>query len=176
MRVQGRENPDYSAFENPAPGWHNAVVQEGIDFLRKDGAEMVGAKGNKTILVNMLIDGGEDDGKKISQMCPYETEFGEQKLADLLVATGLAAKFEEKFPGDVSLFDPQVFQAIQLKLPKQFLQVFIEISKDGKYANIGSVAKMGVVPPDKKKGKGGGTVSPAKEAPKASTGSAGNGW
>jgi hypothetical protein len=147
MRVKGREEPDYS-FQIPAPGWHNAVIQEGIDFLKKDGEDTVSAKGNRTIIVNMVIEGGEDNGKKVSIFAPYDTEFGELKLADLLTVTGLAPKFEEKFPGDVSLWDPKVFQAIQLKLPKNFLQVKLELTKDGKNVNVVNILAMGKKPKD----------------------------
>ena len=161
MRVKGREEPDYN-FQIPAAGWHNVIVQEGIDFLKKDGEDKVSDKGNRTIIVNMVIDGGDDNGKRVSLFCPFETEFGEQKLADLLVVTGMAPKFEEKFPGDVSLWDTKVFQAIQLRLPKSFLQVKLEQTKDGKNVNIVNMLPVGKKPKaDGKKEKAGTAPAPA---------------
>ena len=172
MRVKGREEPDYN-FQIPAAGWHNVIVQEGIDFLKKDGEDKVSDKGNRTIIVNMVIDGGEENGKRCSLFCPFETEFGEQKLADLLVVTGMAPKFEEKFPGDVSLWDPKVFQAIQLKLPKSFLQVKLEQTKDGKNVNIVNMLPVGKKPTADKKEKA-SSAAPAP-APAVNTG-AGADW
>jgi hypothetical protein len=145
MRVKGRENPQYG-FQNPSPGWHRMVIQEGIDFYKKDGEVVLNDKGNKRIIINMAVDGGEEDGRRVSHWIGFGTEFGEQQVADLLVVTGLAKKFEEKFPGEVSLFDPKVYQAIVMKLPGQFLMVNVTHRKgkdDTVNANVFELAKIG---------------------------------
>ena len=137
MKEQGKEYAEYG-FSNPSEGWHRFVIQEPIDFMKKDGVIVENDKGVKTIIVNLAVDGGEEDGRRVSMFCQYGTDFGGTKLANLLAATKLLKKFEERFPGDVSLWDPAVFPSVQAKLCGGYLKAKVSHSKQGDkvYANV----------------------------------------
>jgi len=159
MRTKGRENADWG-FRVPTPGWHSVVVLEGVDVLTNEKS------GKQSLMIPLNIEeGSADDGIRVSIFCPYKdengdySEFGEQKAADFLQAIGLAEKFEEKFPGDISLFDTEPLNALKLKLPGRPAKVKLELSSDGKYTNVVGVKD----------------ISAATEEPKAATAQKGKG-
>lgn len=169
MAITPREVPEYGGFEIPSEGWHMMVVQEGIDFAKdKDGNIVYSEFTNppsKSVVVNLAVQGGDEDGRKVSQWCAYQQGSGEQRLADLLGVTGLWKKFEAKFPGlgdKISLFDPKVLQAIQIRLPGMFAKVKVvhgAPNKDGNVkAKIKSMAHVSV-DTSKLEGKGGKPVA-----------------
>jgi hypothetical protein len=85
-------------------------------------------------------------GANISIFCPMSSEFGEQKVADVIENIGLMKKFDEKFPGEVSFFDAAVIRQIQHTLPGKGLRLKLEpfTGKDGKeYGNIVKIDKAG---------------------------------
>ncbi len=142
MRVKGRDQADWG-FRVATPGWHTVSFQEGIDIFTN------ATSGKQSVTIPMTIDeGGSDDGIKLTVFCPYKddngdySQFGEQKVADCLSAAGLYEKFEERFPGDISLFESQVLEAIKVKLPGCFAKVKLELDKAGKYTNIIQIANL----------------------------------
>lgn len=152
MRAQKREEANWG-FRVPTEGWHVVTISEGIDITVNEKS------GKQSLMIPAVIaEGSEDDGIKVTIFCPYKdasgdlSAFGEQKAADVLNAVGLFDKFEEAFPGDISLFDPEVIEAIKLKLPGTFCKMDIQIND--KYANIMGVTKVNADTSDKKsKGK-----------------------
>jgi hypothetical protein len=153
MKVKGREDADFG-FRMPEEGWHQVKILEGIGELKnKDGAIIADKNGNNRFTFPMAIDGGEDDGIRVSLVTSANTVFGEQVIADLLHHTGLEAAFNEKFPGDNSYWDADVINAVKVKLQDKFVQAYIEISKDGKYSNVRKIFKAGAPAPDIKGGK-----------------------
>lgn len=143
MRATKREGADWG-FRVPTPGWHTVCFQEGIDLYTNE------ASGKQSVTIPSVIDeGGADDGIKLTIFCPYKDDsggfsaFGEQKLADILSATGLYDKFEEKYPGDISLFEAHILEAVKLKLPECFCKMKVELSKDGKYSNVVGIVGAG---------------------------------
>lgn len=168
MKMQGRENVDYS-YQLPEDGWHNVEVLEGIDFYKVDGEAKVSEKGNKSVVIEFRIDGGEENDKRFRQFYTHNTDFGELKICDLILHAGLQDAFNKQFPGDVSIWDPKVFQGVQLKLPKKFLQVKTVKRKDGKGLDVVSVLRFGAALPDggNKSASTASTASTAKAAPKS---------
>ena len=142
MRAQKREGADWG-FRVPTPGWHTVCFQEGVDLFTNE------TSGKQSVTVPAVIDeGGADDGIRLTVFCPYKDDtggfsaFGEQKLADVLSAVNLFDKFEEKFPGDVSLFEAHILEAVKIKVPGCFAKMKVELSKDSKYSNIVGIAGM----------------------------------
>lgn len=150
MRTKQRESADWG-FRVPTEGLHIVCIAEGVDILTNANS------GKQSLMIPAIItEGGEDDGIKVTVFCPYKdaegnfSEFGEQKAADVLNAVGMYEKFEEKFPGDTSLFDVPVVEAMKLKLPGTFCKMDIKLSSDGKYTNVMGVCKVDASMPDKK--------------------------
>jgi hypothetical protein len=144
MRAKERTSAEWG-FRVPTPGWHQVCFQEGIDVLTNANS------GKQSVMVPASIDeGSADDGIRVSVFCPYKddqgaySEFGEQKLADILSAVGLFGKFEEMYPGDTSLFEPEILDKVKIKLPGLFCKVKLELSTDGKYSNVVGIAAMNV--------------------------------
>ena len=177
MAITPRDNPEYGGFENPSEGWHRMIVQEGIELAKNKDGEFVTSEINgktyQNVTVNLAVDGGEEDGRRVTQWCLVGMESGEQKLADIMGATGVWKKFAEKYPGlgdTVSLFDPKVFSAIQMRLPNNPLQVKIyhQANKDGKVnARVKSIAHISVDVNTLEKSKGGKKEAVAKVDKKA---------
>ena len=155
MKVEGRERATHG-FPQPVDGWHVFQVEEGIDYAKNHETQeiMLDKKGAKKHIIPVTLVDPEDDsnGAKMS-FFPAENARGEQLVADLLAATGQFKKFAEKFPGEVSVFDPPVMSAIKIKLPGQFFKGRTEIN--GKYCNIQETATMQFDPSkDEKAAKG----------------------
>ncbi len=160
MRFKGDANADFG-FKVVSDGYHKAYFTDGIDIKLNE------ASGKTSVWLPLIIDGGEDDGAKITMFLPYKDEknFGEQRLANVLSKAGLFAMFEEKFPGDVSLFDTKVFDLIKLKLNGKFVKIKVERSKDGKNANIANMYTVDAVIDDKPKGSAKEKVAKEPTAP-----------
>lgn len=100
----------------PPPGDYRITFLDNIDIHHNDES----GKDSLMIPVTVVDDGKEHDGHQIRIFIPLSSEnpdFAEQKMYDILHAAGLAAKFEEKFPGDISILDRQVIDQIKLRLP-----------------------------------------------------------
>lgn len=136
MKVAGRENAKWG-FEPPKDGFHLVTFQEGIKYLEKDGAILTDKNNNKLIVFPVTIkdERDPDNGKNINQIFSENTDWSEQKIADLLVAAGIYKKFEENFPGDVSVFDQQAMDVIKVRLPGCSAALKIETDKKG-YQNV----------------------------------------
>ena len=133
MSKAPRENPNYE-FQPPAEGWHTVCVLEGIDWTIKDDVK-------NSLRIPLAIDeGGEDDGKQVSFFCPYRDKksgsvstFGEQKLLDMIGATGLWEQFSEKFPPNDEvnyLTIEKAITALKLKLPGRFCQIRVKVDPE----------------------------------------------
>jgi len=163
---QGKDSADWG-FTPPSDGWHMIEFQEGIAYLEKDGKVLEDKKGKKLIAFPAVIkeDGTDDDGKKVSVIVAEGTDFGEQKVADILVATELFEKFEQHFPGDVSVFDSAPWSKIVTSVPGKFAKIKIEASKDGKFANIVGLTNVKTKVEEKPKESGKGAAKEEKKAP-----------
>ena len=153
MKVQGRENADWSS-RMASDGWHTVVISEEIGYKKnKEGEVIKDKKGNALFFIPAVIkEEGDDDGIQQTVIASYGTTFGEQKIADVLAATKLFKIFEEKFPGDVSLWDEKVLNAVRDKLQGKFMKMRIETSKDGKYSNIVELNTVDAATPAAKRG------------------------
>lgn len=142
MKVQGREQGEWG-FSKAADGWHLICFDEGIGLLtNKEGEVVKDDKDRDLYKLPATIKDSADESNDISvDQIVVASDFGEQKIADILAAVGLFKKFAEKFPGDVSFFEPKVMEAIKTKLPGKFMKVYTEQTKDGKYTNVTKFAK-----------------------------------
>jgi len=167
MRKQGRESGSWG-LRTAVDGWHTVCFEEGIGYLEKDG-EII--KDKKTGTYNLIVipaktvsDDPEQDGINLNTVINEGTDFGEQKIADILAAAGLFAAFEKNFPGDISIWDKKVMDAVKSKLPGKFAKFRVETSKDGKYTNVVEFASMKT---DTSSSKSKAKKEEAKEAPAA---------
>ena len=168
MRKQGRESGSWG-LRTAVDGWHTVCFEEGIGYLEKDG-EIV--KDKKTGTYNLIVipakikeDDQDQDGVSLDVIVNEGTDFGEQKIVDILAAAGLFAAFEKNFPGDISVWDKKVMDAIKSKLPGKFAKYRTETTKDGKYTNVVEFASMKVDTSASSKPKA--DKKEAKEAPAA---------
>jgi hypothetical protein len=156
MRKQGRESGSWG-MKVAADGWHTVCFEEGIGYLEKDG-EII--KDKKTGTYNLIVipaktvsDDEDQNGISLNTVINEGTDFGEQKIVDILAATGLFPAFEKNFPGDISIWDKKVMDAVKSKLPGKFAKFRTETSKDGKYTNVVEFASMKTNVDDKPKNK-----------------------
>lgn len=142
MKVQGRENASWGFKEVPE-GWHMVQFQDGIDYLMdKEGRMSEDKKGNKLLKIPAkIIDDPDLENTNLDTIVSFGTQFGEQKIADILTNCGLYKKFEQNFDADASFFDEGPLSALKSKLPSQCVKFRVEKSKDGKYTNVVEIAK-----------------------------------
>jgi hypothetical protein len=177
MKAQGRTHAEYG-FKKPNDGWHIVEMGEGIDLMKDGEGNMIkDAKGNNLWKFPAKIneDTAEDHGVDIGQVVP-QTDFGEQKIADILAGIGEFANFEKGFPGERSFFEQPIMDKIKIKVPGKFLKIRTETSKDGKYSNTVEMSDMKFVPEEKVAGKAGKAAGKKKEEPTAATASATSEW
>jgi hypothetical protein len=161
MKAEGRERATHG-FTMPSDDWHLVEVMDGIDYAKDADTHeiLLDKKGAKKHIIKFQINDGDDEanGAQVS-MFITENDRGEQRMADILAATGQYKKFAEKFPGDISAFDDAVMSAIKIKLPGQFMKVKTKVAK-GKdksgetreYCNIIETATVGFDPAKEDKG------------------------
>jgi len=151
MKVQGREHAEWG-FKMPSDGWHRVEMLEGIDYFKKEGEIQTDKKGEKAWLFPAKIsdDQDPDDGIRVNQFV-YESDFGEQKIADILAGIGEMANFEKAFPGERSFFESAIMDKIKIKVPGKFLKMRTELSKDGKNVNFPECASLKYTPEEKGK-------------------------
>jgi hypothetical protein len=148
MKKIGRDHAEWG-FRSPVDGWHKVEMLEGVALYQKDGAPVLNDKGQKTWIFPAKIndDTDESNGINVNQFVP-ESDFGEQKMADILAGVGMFVKFEEKFPGDHSFFETPIMDTIKLKLPNHFCQMRTVTNKDGK-SNVIEIASLKFQPEKK---------------------------
>ena len=183
MKAQGREHAEWG-FKKPADGWHIVEMGEGVALLaykedkdgHKAGATVVDAKGCKLWKFPAKINDAdaEDNGADISQIIA-ENAFGEQKIADILVAIGKGKKFEEAFPGDHSFFESAIMDKIKISIPGQVCKMKTSTSKDG-YINVQEIATIAFKPEEKKGGKKDAPKEGPKSAKTEAAGADASGW
>jgi hypothetical protein len=182
MKAQGREHAEWG-FKKPADGWHVVEILEGIGLVtykeEKDGhaaGEVVkDKKGNELYKIPARINDekAEDNEADISQTVSA-TAFGEQKIADILAGVGEFDNFNTKFPGERSFFEPEIMNAIKVRIPGKFLRMRTETK--GEYSNVVEIANMAYKPTEKVGAKGkaksetGGASSNPAAASKAPAG------
>jgi hypothetical protein len=175
MKAKGNENAEWG-FKRPADGWHIVELGEGIDYLKdNEGKIFEDDKGNKKWKFPAKVNDPEaaDNGADISQIVAENTQFGEQKVADILAAIGEFERFEKHFPGDRSFFEPAIIAKVKTTFAGKFLRMKTETSKDGKYSNPVRCAPMKFDPRSedketsagKKKAQEGGEPISGKGAP-----------
>jgi hypothetical protein len=152
MKYQGRTGAEWG-FKNPIEGWFDVVITDDIDIITNQ------ASGKQSLRVPTKVTDGEMAGGNINVFCAMDTEFGEQKFADIIANVGLQAQVDKAFPGDVSPLDPGVIRKMQTALPGKGLRLKLEpFTREGKtYGNIVKIDKIGGAQP--------ATKAPAKAAP-----------
>ena len=139
MKFHGKQGAEWG-FKNPVKGWFNVVITDDIDIITNQ------TSGKSSLKIATKVTDGEMAGANISIFALMDSEFGEQKVADVIENAGLMKKFDDRFPGDVSFFDAAVIKALQQALPGKPLSLKLEPfeSKDGKtYGNIVKIDKAG---------------------------------
>lgn len=103
-------------FKTVSDGWHRVTFADGIQpNVKKD--EQSG-KESKTLMIPYFVDeDSEDNGWKGALYPPWDMATGEQRIADILNAVDLWKAFDEKFPGEVSAFDPKLIAAFIKRVP-----------------------------------------------------------
>lgn len=163
MRKQGKLNPGWgSGYQKPSDGWHLCEFgDEFRDMMNRDGEIVTDKKGMRRWIIPAIIKDDEDEGKNADIIISYGSDYGEQVLADILLATGLEKKFEKNFPGDISIWDKEVINEFMKRVPGTVARLKTEMSKDGKYCNVIDIEPASASTPDK---------APKKEAPSKATG------
>ena len=138
MKYQGRTNAEWG-FKNPVEGWFDVVITDDIDIITNQNS------GKQSLRVPTKVTDGEMAGGNINIFCAMDTEFGEQKFADIIANAGLQAQVDKAFPGDISPLDAGVIKKMTAVLPGKVLRLKLEpFTKDGKtYGNIVSIDKLG---------------------------------
>jgi len=148
MKVKGSEVGEWG-FKKASDGWHNVMMGEGIDFLKKDGMPIKDDKGNDLYKFPAKIndEAAEDHNVDVSLIIAA-TPFGERKIADILRAVGEEENFEKAFPGDRSYFENEIFSKVKIKVANKMVKMMTETSKDGKYQNVVKIANISYQPKD----------------------------
>jgi hypothetical protein len=133
MKEQERDGAEYGGFKQFTPGWHTVIVVEGIDYLKiKDGTAWQDERGNKAYKFTLkCVD--EDENKDVTIDRIANTGNSGQYVADLLSATGLMKKVQEKFPDpNVTVFDPRVMEGVKINLPNKPFMLETDVNKEEK--------------------------------------------
>lgn len=138
MKTQGRVGAEWG-FKNPVEGWFNVVITDDIDIITSEKS------GKSSLKIPTKVIDGDFSGANISIFALIDTDFGEQKIADVIANVGLLEEFNKKFPGDISVFDATVIKGLHAKLPGKYLCIKLEkYVKDGKeYGNMVQLDKYG---------------------------------
>jgi len=127
--------------ERPYGEWGFAIVDPG--YYRITWTSPIQKKEKEssvTLEVPFKIDDdSSNNGTLRTLYIPWGTPFGEQKIADILVAVKMYKQFADKFPGDVSAFDPKFLAAFAKAIPGKPSVMKFAISKDGKFNEFPSV-------------------------------------
>jgi len=141
----GKSEADWG-FQQAAEGWHLVEWQEEIAPFRKDGVEQFDKNGNAKYIIPGLIKDDEDEGKKVTIFVNKGTKYSEQQVLDILAASGIEDHFISKYPGDVSIFDPNPWFDVLKMLPGRMCKVKLTLDKTGKYLNVDGIASAGFAP------------------------------
>lgn len=125
-------------FKNPTPGISIMKIIEGIKMVENEDNDSMSLS-----IPMQIIKVHEGDADNLDMKCGLfvnlvskegkENTFGEKTICSLLSLTGLAEKFEKKFPGDTSFTDETFIGALMLKLIDQVIEVKHDIrTNDGK--------------------------------------------
>lgn len=130
MKFKGNTEADWGS-RTLVDGWHLAEIDKVEDFTNKNN--------KRSLTINFKIVEGESEGAYSTLYCDWDTEFGERKIANVLLASGLEAAFEKAFPGDdTSMFNPKVLTKLMRELPGYQVKIYIDTNKSG-YQNINRV-------------------------------------
>lgn len=120
-------------FENPVPGEHTCMIEEGMkEYTRDDGTV--------SLQIPFRVLDGQSEGAKFSIFAPISSSdnkamlVGEKYLSAIIQLTGMMPVFEKQFPGDVAVTHKSVVEAIKIKLPGRMIGVETKnvAGKDGK--------------------------------------------
>ena len=128
MKLQKREHVDgLEGFKNPEDGWHNILIQEGIEryaYEKNSGASCR--------MVWQTIDEEEEIAFSTfeTMLLPSGDPFKnwEKKIEGILTVTGLLDDFNAKLPNDCMVSDQKFVDALAMKLPGKKLSVRTELT------------------------------------------------
>lgn len=131
MKVKGTVGATIG-FSAPNDGWHNAVIQEGLNLHVNE------TSGKESFMVPFMIEGDDDEGKRVTLFIntrnekkePYKKV--EENFGDLVVNLKLKDEIEKKFADAESFLETRVIEALKIKLPGMPIKIFIETDKNGK--------------------------------------------
>ncbi len=156
---RGQNDADWKGFQNPAPGWHDFEIQEGIEIHINEKDQKQSLK-----VPFMVVDdeNNEQNGATVLKFFPMDLDFGEKMFCDLLVCAGIATEIEDEFPEeDSNVFDEEVIQFAQLKLPGNVVRLKTSIRKvtndngeTKEYPQIDIIRSLKSDKSDKNNGKG----------------------
>lgn len=133
MKESPKPGMNIGGFKVASDAWHSCEFQEGIDWMHGKGGEGIwqDEQGNKAVNlpVKVVDDNDEDNGALIG--ITVFTKGGGDAMATILDAAGLWKAVTDKFPGDISVFDPKVIDGIKIKLPGRPVMVLSEVDKKG---------------------------------------------
>jgi len=136
MKAKGEKNVE-TGFKAVPDGYHMVEFQEGIDLFKDEsGSPKQTDKGENQWIFKVTVNEPDEDynGSQIQKYI-VENDGGEKQIAHILANAGLEDKFNEKFPGDRSYFEPAIMAALKTKLPGTSCKVKTVQNKKG-FANI----------------------------------------
>jgi hypothetical protein len=150
IKETGRTEASYGQFQIPQPGSHLMIFEEGIQEFINEKTQKISWMLPLSVVDDKIP---EENGAGGTIFIPLHTNFGVQKLCDVLVCTGLADEFDQLFPnltltqdesGYYDLFNADVFDALMVKLPGRTINVETSVyAKDGKdYCNIDKISAI----------------------------------
>ena len=110
-------------FKVPDTGTYAFQFDEGIDIHEKENEDGVS---RSLKFPGHIIDHDEFEGARLTIFAAMDRESGERRVADILVCTDLAGKFEKKFPNEDSLFAPGVINGLKMQVPGKIILLGVE--------------------------------------------------
>jgi len=143
MKFHGKKGDDWGS-RKISEGWHEAVVEKIEKFTNNDS-------GKSSLTFRIKVTAGEDEGLAITIYAPWDSDFGEKRIAGILAELDMEEAFEKAFPGEISLFEERVYGKIIDKVTSQPCKIFVVEDKKGytnvtKFRNIRSTEDKGDTP------------------------------
>jgi hypothetical protein len=150
IKETGRAEASYGQFQIPQPGPHLMMFEEGIQELTNETTQ----KSSWMLPLSVVDDPiPEENGARGTIFIPLHTNFGVQKLCDVLVCAGLADEFDQLFPnltltqnesGYYDLFCTEILDSLMIKLPGRTITIETSVNnRDGKeYCSIDKISAI----------------------------------
>lgn len=145
VQIKGEESVDFGgSFTNPKPGEHTMIFLTDVLGIQTNTNDEGEEKESFVMDLAVIDDPDEEQNDcKVRKYLPVGEDWAEEQLCHVLTCAGVAADIEKavnnKYPdNDFSVFDDEVIEQIQMKLPGNCVSCITSIRKwkEKKYGQI----------------------------------------